>query len=274
MFRLLLFVATLTGCSVTAQPGPETRVLLSSTHVVDGTLRAVSSQPEVNGKQFVYELMINNVLAETADIAKYVNGDIIYVEDFEQNSPAERLPPHHEQIEDLVGKRVIAFLGCEDYLGVRSCSFAAHDAQVISEWNSALSGRVQQEWNKSVPPACGVEDGSQLDLRVRGIIDRLGNRDTAKSAVDELIKIGDAAVPYLIKYMDDQRAYAGDWLVLTQNGVHAQYRPELLLDAIAAITGYLTGESPVFVYNGGVDEKVRENALKAWRYYALENICK
>lgn len=272
MYKLLLVVSCTLGCSVSPMHAIDSHVLLNSTHIIDADLQTIKSENEGDGKRFVYGMKINDVIAQTDDISKYVENGVIYVSDYEQGSSDKRLPPHHEEIQDLKGRRVVVFLGCEDYLGVRECSFSAHDADVIQEYDEELAANSREEWSRTVPEACGVED-EQLGQRVRNLIDKLAIEDAAQSAADEIIEIGKPAVPYLIKYMNDRRRFAGGWLVLASSDSDTQYRPEVLLDAIAALLGHITGKSMVFVYNGGVEEKVRENALKAWRYYGVETYC-
>lgn len=99
--------------------------------------------------------------------------------------------------------------------------------------------------------------------------------DLAKSprkqrrAVDKLVSMGPAGVPYLIAHLDDTRQLSERSISLENKSPDRfeavrHYRPEAISDALTAILNDMTGQHFVDVYNGATP-KDREDNRRQWR---------
>ena len=110
---------------------------------------------------------------------------------------------------------------------------------------------------------------SPLDKKVAALIEKTLKRKTERGAFSELEALGCAAVPSIIKRMDDRRKLADPRISLMNKSPDAfegmrHYGPELVVDALAAILNQVTGQDFGFIYNGASDAE-RAKAIKGWR---------
>jgi hypothetical protein len=107
------------------------------------------------------------------------------------------------------------------------------------------------------------------DERVRALLDGLADPARVDGTVAAILGMGCAAVPALIRNMDDGRVYAARWLSLKNRSPDAfegirHYGPKLVVDALAAILNELAGQGFGFIYNGGSSDE-RDRAVASWR---------
>lgn len=97
------------------------------------------------------------------------------------------------------------------------------------------------------------------------------DRKTEDKAFAHLEALGPSAVPAMVDLMDDRRPLGVPWISLPQddpNFWEGRYveKPELVVDAIAAILSNMTDEGFGYIDNGGSEEQ-RAMAVSGWRVY-------
>jgi hypothetical protein len=86
----------------------------------------------------------------------------------------------------------------------------------------------------------------------------------------QLETLGESAVPYIIRYMDDRRPLPFQYIALSNERVvnafegMRQYSPKLVVDALAGVLNQVTGESFGYIYSGGTD-RARDEEVAGWR---------
>ena len=117
----------------------------------------------------------------------------------------------------------------------------------------------------------GAKPADPMDKRVAVLIEKIVNAKTEQQAFRDLEKLGCAAVPSIIRRMDDRRNLPERYIALKNQSPGAfeamrQYGPEQVVDALAAILNQITGQHFEFIYNGGTAEQ-RARSVRGWRDY-------
>jgi hypothetical protein len=113
------------------------------------------------------------------------------------------------------------------------------------------------------------------DARVAALIEKIVHKETQEQAFKDLESLGCAAVPPIIRRMDDRRELPSHYIALKNNFQGAfegmrQYAPEKVVDALAAILNQLTSQHFGSIYNGGTDEE-RKKTVEGWRKFLKDN---
>jgi len=116
-----------------------------------------------------------------------------------------------------------------------------------------------------------AEPRETIEVRVKQLIEKTQHESTEAEAFRELEGLGCKAVPAIIKNMDDRRPLPVRYIALENKSPQAfeairQYRPERVVDALAAILNQVTGQHFGFIYNGASDVE-RAKTVAAWREY-------
>lgn len=109
----------------------------------------------------------------------------------------------------------------------------------------------------------------KIDEQVAMLIEKMLRKKTEHQAFSDLEALRCAAVPAIIKRMDDRRNLPDPTISLENKSPDAfeglrHYGPKKVVDALAAILNQLTGEDFGSIYNGGTDQE-RTEAVKGWR---------
>ena len=132
------------------------------------------------------------------------------------------------------------------------------------------------------PPWCDASQDSATDKRVAVLIERMLKANTEQKAFSDLEALGCAAVPAIIRRMDDRRSLPDPRISLRNKSPDAfegvrHYGPNQIVDALAAILNQLTGQDFGFIYNGATDEE-RTKTIQGWRKFLestpVPNLCK
>ena len=122
---------------------------------------------------------------------------------------------------------------------------------------------------------------AELDARVKGLVHEVAipsatpgksERFDGKQATifKELQAIGEPAVPYIIRYMDDRRPLPFDYIALRNPAGHfegiRQYAPKQVVDGLEGVLNQLTGYGGGYIYSGGTD-RARDEAVALWRQW-------
>lgn len=145
----------------------------------------------------------------------------------------------------------------------------------------ARQRRILDNW-RSDPTLPYYDEVGRLIAKLTSI-ERTGQRGTEAElqAQQEVFRrleaLGEAAVPAIVAHMDDRRALAFHQISLVNHDPNAwesmrHYRPELVVDALAAILNEITGKSFGHIYNGG-SEGERRAAVNGWRIYSASLLC-
>lgn len=110
-----------------------------------------------------------------------------------------------------------------------------------------------------------------IDTRVAALIEKTVHRDTEAQAFQDLESLGCAAVPSIIRRMDDRRKLPVHYIALKNTAAGSfeafrQYAPELVVDALAAILNQVTAQHFGFIYNGTTDAE-RTKTIQGWREF-------
>ena len=112
-----------------------------------------------------------------------------------------------------------------------------------------------------------------LESKVIHLVEMMVNRDTqpgeAQAIYNTLIGLGVAAVPALIKHMDDRRRLTIRKITLDPMGgfeglIH--YGPDVVTDVMSVVLTRITQQDLTQIYNGGT-ELERQNAVRIWKVY-------
>jgi hypothetical protein len=114
----------------------------------------------------------------------------------------------------------------------------------------------------------------EADRRVGVLIEKVlaaTTQSAQQRAFDEIEALGCAAVPSIIRRMDDRRKLPIAYIALKNTSPNAfeafrQYGPEEMVDALAAILNQLTGEHFEFIYNGATSD-ARTQSVAQWRSF-------
>jgi hypothetical protein len=118
-------------------------------------------------------------------------------------------------------------------------------------------------------PCSAQVSPTKVDQKVAILIGNMLNKRTEHRAFADLEALGCAAVPAIIKRMDDRRTLPDPTIALVNKSPDAfeglrHYGPKKVVDALAAILNQLTGEDFGSIYNGATDEE-RTRAVNRWR---------
>jgi hypothetical protein len=145
-----------------------------------------------------------------------------------------------------------------------------------AETEIARQAEILRNWRADPTVERYAEVRSIIDriATLRPASDRAAQQDVIsgqQALFDQLIALGDEAVPAIIMQMDDQRPLAASQISLVNKFPGAfegirHYGPDLIVDALEAVLNDITGESFGGIYNGGSSEE-RAKAVRGWRIY-------
>ncbi len=89
-----------------------------------------------------------------------------------------------------------------------------------------------------------------------------------RSAIEELERMGEPAVPYIVSHLSDMRPIAARHVTFDNNSpqsfeAYRHYSPETVHDALSALLNQITGERFEFVSNGAMSVQRQEN-MREW----------
>jgi len=183
--------------------------------------------------------------------------------------------PRPDVLVSLNGKKALLFLRQsadsatpEYYFAERVDALQEAEPQTVNRVKAEVEEqqRILSHFAALFPP-----ERSRLYYPVKNLIDATLSKSTQRDALLQLEAIGPKAVPSIILLMDDRRTLAVRAIELKNTGPDSwedsrYYRPELVVDALAAILNQITGEHFGFSYNGG-SETERRHEVDAWRLY-------
>ena len=115
----------------------------------------------------------------------------------------------------------------------------------------------------------GQRSSSTVEKQVSVLIGKIGNISTEQQSFADLEALGCQAVPAIIEHMDDRRKLPDPRISLKNKSPHAfealrHYRPQKVVDALAAILNQITGQDFSIIYNGATDAERTKTVFK-WR---------
>jgi hypothetical protein len=118
---------------------------------------------------------------------------------------------------------------------------------------------------------CNAVQDKATDKRVAILIERMVKADTEQKAFSDLEALGCAAIPAIIRRMDDRRILPNPRISLRNKSPDAfegirHYGPIEVVDALAAILNQLTARDFGFIYNGATDDE-RAKTVQGWRHF-------
>ena len=107
--------------------------------------------------------------------------------------------------------------------------------------------------------------------KVKALIEAMTHEKSEQQAFAGLEALGIQAVPSIIRLMNDRRRLPIPGIMLRNKARNAfegarQYRPDVVVDAVAAILNQLVGESFGFIYNGA-SQRERQREVNGWRVF-------
>jgi hypothetical protein len=107
--------------------------------------------------------------------------------------------------------------------------------------------------------------------QVLALIRKMLDERTQEAAFEKLERMGKVAVPSMIRLMDDRHHLAVRHIAFKNKfpgafEAYAHYAPELVVDAVASLLGYITGDDFGDLDNGGPDW-LRARTVDGWRVY-------
>ncbi len=107
--------------------------------------------------------------------------------------------------------------------------------------------------------------------KVERLVGALTDAQRQDQAVSELISLGRDAVPSLVLLMDDRKPVGRRALRLPNRDLptselYRWYKPELVVDAVAALLNEITGQTFGSIQNGATEHQ-RATTVSAWRTF-------
>lgn len=203
------------------------------------------------------------------------------------STPLASYEPSLQTILSLNGKEVVAMVGREDGESIQGqflpspsaeqSFFAGYSPEALQPDSSDLALRIRTEVQNQERIAAEFSrlpaarpDASEP--KVKALIQAMLNEKSEQKAFADLESLGAQAVPSTIRLMDDRRRlpFPGG-IMLRNKSLNAfegarQYRPDVVVDALAAILNQVTGESFGFIYNGA-SQRERQREVNGWRVF-------
>jgi hypothetical protein len=184
--------------------------------------------------------------------------------------------PSAERVIGLDRKQVLVFLLRVDDAPVTGWFFAGYNPKALQPADPTVEKAVRDEVaNQQRILAAYPRSKEALPdshhQQVQALIRKMLNEQTQEAAFEKLERIGDAVVPSMIRLMDDRRHLAVRHIAFKNRSpgafeAYAQYAPELVVDAVASLLGYITGDDFGDLDNGGPDW-LRARTVDGWRVY-------
>lgn len=187
--------------------------------------------------------------------------------------------PTNADLRKLSGKSSILFLTKID-IGAPGFYFAGYSRDALKPATDLQLAAVGAEVirQQEVLHSWHTDTSQPHFSEVQALLSKLGqvSGTEQQQIFDRLEGFGTEAVPTIIAQVDDRRPLATPAIALT-NGLGAfegvrHYGPKLVVDALVAILGQITGKNFGDIVNGGSDRQ-RNNAIAAWRIYASDLAC-
>jgi hypothetical protein len=128
-------------------------------------------------------------------------------------------------------------------------------------------------WAPPPPPAPPPGVSDDVHRQVAVLVEEMLDGETEQTAFADIEALGCAAVPAMLRHLDDWRNLPGRTLAVRNQPPDASdvtqfYTPAKVVDALAVILNQHTGRSFGFIYNGATPDD-REKAVKAWRDFLM-----
>lgn len=219
----------------------------------------------------------------TLDVAETLKGKPAAHLAFNRNGAVSGQTVNEADLNAVNGRRVLVFLVTRDiYLqpGHAKTTLADEtssalrlatesDARAVRA-EVARQARVVHDWRPH--PAWPHR------AAVAALIRKTLNPQTENKAFEDLEALGPSAVPAMVDLMDDRRPLGTPWISLPIKDPtfwEGRYigKPELVVDAIAAILSNMTDEYFGNLVNGG-SELERATEVSAWRVYVHDRMAR
>jgi hypothetical protein len=184
--------------------------------------------------------------------------------------------PSPQAVISLDRKQALIFLQQADTPTVAGLYFAGDTPKSLQAMDPAIIRRVQEEYENQwrVIAAWGRSKDAQPDAqqkKVQALIQQMLDKRTEQTAFKRMERMGQAAVPSMIRLMDDRRPLPIPYIDLENKFPGAfegirHYAAGEVVDALAALLNQITGEDFGPIYNGG-SERERAKAVTGWRIY-------
>lgn len=114
-----------------------------------------------------------------------------------------------------------------------------------------------------------------IEQKVKSLVDQLVIEKTQEQASQDLVELGEEAVPHIVKHLTDYRPLPWQHISLENNFPNSfegirHYNPEVVHDALSAILNQITSVHFEFVYNGAPQE-VRVRNAQHWTKWCNKN---
>jgi hypothetical protein len=189
---------------------------------------------------------------------------------------ADTYSPSPKQIMALNGKQALAFLIQVDDSSVKALYFAGNTPYALQLHSASAAASIHREVvnqerigrHFTNSPAAKPDS---LHARVKALITAMLDARTETRAFEQLEAVGTAAVPSIIRLMDDRRPLPVQQISLINKSPQAfeairHYGPKVVEDALAAILEQITDESFGTIVNGGSGRE-RMRTVHGWRVY-------
>ena len=206
----------------------------------------------------------------------------IYKGSLENDNLTFRYYTATEQYNGLAREELIALNEREAILFLQSSGkkyyLAAYSPQTVQAASEAMTARIRLEVELQEQLIRDSDLYFQthdlpLESQVTQLVEMMVNRDTqpgeAQAIYHTLIGLGVAAVPALVKHMDDRRRLTIRKITLEPMGgfeglIH--YGPDVVTDVMSIVLTRITGQDLTQIYNGGT-ELQRQAAIHIWKVY-------
>ncbi|MCB9797061.1 MAG: hypothetical protein H6741_30620 [Alphaproteobacteria bacterium] len=186
--------------------------------------------------------------------------------------------PHPERVLGLHGQPVVACAALLDQPYNKGLYLAGYDPAALRASSEPLLATTRAELADQAALLDRYLRRQPTELEpeeavVRELVERLGLRDEALVAWNDLYAIGLRAAPAVVRQMDDRRPVGAEALPLHKRqqdaGQAAHFGPELVVDALSGMLNELVGVAFGAIMNGASEpERIAE--VRAWRIWRMK----
>ena len=189
--------------------------------------------------------------------------------------------PSNEAVLRLAGAPAILFLTRVDE-GPVGLYFAGHSPEALQPATEQTIGAARAEVARQTEIVRSWRADTTLPRfsEVRALISRLGrvSGEEQQSIFDQLVALGNEALPAIIAQMDDRRPLRTRSISLVNQSPEAfegvrHYTPEQVVDGLDAVLNQIAGASFGPIVNGGSNRQ-RNATVAGWRVYGADLACR
>lgn len=230
------------GCSAATSESLPTWYMAEAADVVVGGKLHVTPNPDAARDKYAEPLLV------TMDVQKVLKGSVSQQKiSLHYQAVADQDAQLESQLRSLSGKDAIVFAYTFPDRGYYIDLYFGEDRVIPSTPSAVTEITSNLKQGTTVASASDYKSGGDIEGKVTDAINSLASEteSTKNDGINQLVNLGCAGVPFIIKHMRDSRPYHGD-LALKPRDPNAfeglmHYNAKTVYDALSHLLSYITG---------------------------------